>query len=54
MLRSYYSDGVDAAHSDNTYMEIFLVPVEDPTDIEPLRVIDRTFLNLKALRIMDA
>ena len=35
-------------------MEVFLVPVEDPTDIEPLRVIDRTFLNLRALRIMDA
>lgn len=45
---------MDSAHSDNTYMEIFIVPVEDPTEIEPLRVIDRTFLNLKALRIMDA
>lgn len=54
LLRSYFSDGVDAEHSDNTYMEIFIVPVEDPTEIEPLRVIDRTFLNLKALRIMDA
>lgn len=54
MLRSHFADGVDQAHSDNTYMEIFIVPVEDPTEIEPLRVIDRTFLNLKALRIMDA
>ena len=27
LLRSYFSDGVDADHSDNTYMEIFLVPV---------------------------
>jgi hypothetical protein len=54
LLRTYLSDGVDADHSDNTYMEIFIVPVEDPTEIEPLRIIDRTFLNLKALRIMDA
>lgn len=30
------------------------MPVEDPTEIEPLRVIDRTFLNVNALRIMDA
>lgn len=28
--------------------------MEDPTEIEPLSIIDRTFLNLKALRIMDA
>jgi hypothetical protein len=54
LLRSYFSDGVDKSHSDNTYMEIFLVPVEDPTTIEPLRVIDRTFLNINTLRIMDA
>lgn len=54
LLRSYFSDGVDEAHADNTYMEIFIVPIEDPTEIEPLRVIDRTFLNLNALRIMDA
>ena len=54
LLRSYLSDGVDAENSDNTYMEIFLVPVEDPTEIEPLSVIDRTFLNLNSLRIMDA
>lgn len=53
MLRTYFSDGVDKEHSDNTYMEIFIVPVEDPTEIEPLRVIDRTFLNLNVLRIMD-
>ena len=33
LLRSYFSDGVDAEHSDNTYMEIFLVPVEDPSAI---------------------
>lgn len=54
LLRTYFSDGVDDEHSDNTYMEIFIVPVEDPTQVELLRVIDRTFLNLKALRIMDA
>lgn len=33
LLRSYFSDGVDADHSDNTYMEIFIVPIEDPTEI---------------------
>jgi hypothetical protein len=54
LLRSYLSDGVDAEHGENTYMEIFLVPVEDPTDIQPLSIIDRTFLNLNSLRIMDA
>ncbi len=27
LLRTYLSDGVDAEHSDNTYMEIFIVPV---------------------------
>lgn len=27
LLRTHLSDGVDAAHSDNTYMEIFIVPV---------------------------
>lgn len=27
LLRTYLSDGVDKAHSDNTYMEIFIVPV---------------------------
>ena len=54
LLRSYFSDGVDAEHSDNTYMEFFIVPVEDPTEIEPIRIIDRTFLNVNALRIMDA
>lgn len=53
MLRTYLSDGVDKEHSDNTYMEVFIVPREDPTEIEPLRVIDRTFLNLNVLRIMD-
>ncbi len=54
MLRTYYSDSVDQLHSDNTYMEIFIVPVDDPTDIQPLRVIDRTSLHIPALRIMDA
>lgn len=54
MLRSYFSDGVDKDHSDNTYMELFMVPVEDPTDIQPLSILDRSILNLKALRIMDA
>ena len=54
LLRSYFSDGVDDEHSDNTYMELFMVPVEDATQIQPLGVVDRTTLNLKALRIMDA
>jgi hypothetical protein len=54
LLRTHFSDGVDAAHSDNTYMEIFLVPIDDPSYIQPLRVVDRTFLNIPSLRIMDA
>lgn len=54
LLRSYFSDGVDERNSDNTYMEVFIVPVEDPTAIEPLSIIDRTLLNLNTLRIMDA
>lgn len=33
MLRVYFYDGVDEANSDNTYMEIFSVPVEDPTQL---------------------
>lgn len=31
-----------------------MVPIEDPTEIEPLGIFDRTFMGLKALRIMDA
>lgn len=54
LLRSYFADGVDPEHSDNTYMELFMVPIEDPTEIEPLGIFDRTFMGLKALRIMDA
>ena len=53
LLRTYFADGVDQKYSDNTYMEIFLAPTEDPTDLQLIAIIDRSFLIQKALRIMD-
>lgn len=51
LLRSYFSDGVSAAHSLNTYVDVFIL--NDPARPWSLKVIDRSLLQQKELSIMD-
>jgi len=51
MLRTYIAGGVDSANIDNTYMELF--EASDPSDLQILRVVDRSFLGLATLSITD-
>ena len=46
------SSDVDAEHSDQTYVEIFLMD-QHPMQVQILDVIDHTFLNIESLAIMD-
>ena len=50
-MRTYFADGVDADGSDNTYFEI--LSANDPRKPFVLKVVDRTFLDLDRLSIMD-
>ena len=51
LLRAYEAEGVDMHHADNTYMEIF--SAKDPSDLQLLRVVDRTFVHAKTMSIVD-
>ena len=51
LLRTYSSRSMPDGLKDNTYVEVFMI--DNPLDAWVLGVIDRTFLGVKKLRIMD-
>lgn len=51
LLRSYFADAMTDASRDNTYLEVFMV--EDPLSPWVVGVIDRTFLGVPKLRMVD-
>lgn len=51
LVRAHLGDGVDPEHSDNTYIELFLVDSE--FDFDLVALLDRTFLGNLKLRVMD-
>lgn len=51
LLRTYFYDGMEKAMSENTYIEVFMI--SDPNDPWIVEMIDRSFLNTKALSIAD-
>lgn len=51
LLRSYFADSVSAAHSMNTYVDVFIL--NDPARPWSLAVIDRSLLQQNELSIMD-
>lgn len=51
LLRSYLSEGMKDSNIDNTYTEIFMI--DNPDDPWIIGVIDRSFLKVPKLRIMD-
>lgn len=51
LLRAYEAPGVDRDHWENTYMEVF--SAKDPTDLQLLRVVDRTYIHAKTLSLFD-
>ena len=51
LLRTYLADGMSDDTMDNTYTEIFMI--DNPDDPWIVGMIDRSFLNVPRLRIMD-
>lgn len=51
MLRTYLADKMVEATKDNTYVEVIMM--ENPSNPWVVGVIDRSFLNLPRLRIVD-
>ena len=51
VIRVYFADGVDRAHAGNTYIEYF--SAYDVEDLQVMRVVDRSYLSLNELAIMD-
>lgn len=51
LMRIYFAEGVDANNRDNTYFEI--MSANDPKKPFVLKVVDRSFLDLDRLSIMD-
>jgi hypothetical protein len=51
MLRTYIAGGVDTSNIGNTYMEFF--EASDPSELQILKVVDRSYLGLKTLSIAD-
>jgi hypothetical protein len=51
LLRTYIADGMVNSTRDNTYTEVFMI--EDPRSPWIVGVLDRTFLKVPKLRIMD-
>lgn len=51
LLRSYFADGVSKKHSQNTYIDVFIM--NDPKRPWTLKVIDRSLLHQTELSISD-
>jgi hypothetical protein len=51
LLRAYLADSMADASRDNTYLEVFMI--EDPLSPWVVGVIDRTFLGVPKLRMVD-
>lgn len=51
IIRAYLSNGVDAAHRNNTYLEFF--SASDIEDLQVMRIVDRSFLSLPELFMTD-
>lgn len=51
LLRTYFADGMSEQFRENTYTEIFMI--DNPDEPWTVGIIDRSFLGVSRLRIMD-